>query len=297
MNQTLKPAVRTEMHDRGTGSSRAFATLARLLVYFILAIALFITLAPMIWVIMSSLKDSTHIVVSPLSLPNPPAWRNYTYAWQVGHIGTYFRNSIYITTSSTLLVVVASTLAGHALARLKFFGRDVVFIVILLGLMIPAEVVMVPLFFQMRDMGWLNNPLSVIFTYTALVIPVGVSVMRAFFANIHQEIEDVARIDGCNDIQLFLRVMLPMATSGVVSLSILASVWSWNDFTLPFLFLSKTGDRTLPVAIVAFEGDFGEIILGPLFAASALTFLPILTAYVVLQRRFIQGITQGAIKG
>lgn len=285
------------MKTRTLAKGRTLRYIARLLIYLLLVVALVGTLAPMIWTILSSLKETSDIVVSPLGLPIPPVWGNYKYAWQVGQVATYFRNSVYITVSATLLVVAVSTLAGHALARLKFVGRNAMFTVFLLGLMIPNEVIMVPLFFQIRDLGWLNNPLSVIVTFTAIVIPVGVFVMHTFFADIPQEIEDAARIDGCSETQLFHRVMLPMATPGVVSLTILTSVWSWNDFLHPFLFLSRTELRTLPVALVSFQGKYGEVDLGPLFAASVMTFLPILLAYVLMQRKFIQGVTSGAIKG
>lgn len=289
VKDSTKTGVRTE--------AQVLGWLGRFAIYVILVAALLITLVPMIWVILSSLRESSAIVASPLGLPIPPEWSNYEYAWQAGRISTSFRNSVLITVSSTLLVVAVSTLAGYALARLKFAGRDAMFVTFILGLMIPFEAMMVPLFFRMKDYGLLNNPLSVILSFTAFVIPVGAFVMRTFFADIPQEIEDAARVDGCTEFQLFLRVMLPMATPGVVSLSILSSVWSWNDFVRPFLFLSKPDARTLPLAIISFQGKYGLIDLAPVFAAAVITFLPILLAYILLQREFLQGVMSGAIKG
>jgi len=282
--------------EAGTGS-RILHWGARAAIYVLLVTAFIITVVPMIWIALSSLRESSAIAANPLALPIPPNWDNYRFAWQDGQISTAFRNSVVITVCSTSMVIAVCTLAGYVLARLKFLGRDVVFVLFILGLMIPFEAMLVPFYFRMRSYGLLNNPLAVILSFTAFTVPVGIFVMRTFFADIPQEIEDATRVDGSNEFQMFGHVMLPMAMPGVVSLSILSSVWSWNDFIRPFIFLTREETRTLPLAVVLFEGDYGLIDLGGVFASALISFLPILLAYIFLQRSFLQGITSGAVKG
>jgi len=300
----MNPKATYDTHDKdskNTGvkllKTQVISWLGGYAIYILLIVAVLVTLVPLIWVIISSLRESSAIVATPLGLPNPPQWSNYTYAWQAGNISVSFRNSLIITSASTLLVVGTSTLAGYSLARLNFFGREAMFSIFILGLMIPFEAMMAPFYFRMWKYGLLNNPLSVILSFTAFTIPVGVFIMRAFFAEIPQEIEDAARVDGCTEFQLFLWIMFPMAKPGVVSLSILATVWSWNDFTRPLLLLQNPDARTLPLSIINFQGPYGLIDVAPLFAAAVISFLPILLAYFILQRQFLQGVMSGAIKG
>lgn len=299
----MNPKATYDNHDKyskNTGlklKNQVITWLGRFTIYFLLIVAVLVTLAPLMWVIISSLRESSAIVATPLGLPNPPLWSNYTYAWQAGNISVSFRNSLIITSASTLLVVGTSTLAGYSLARLKFYGRESIFAIFILGLMIPFEAMMVPFYFRMWKYGLLNNPLSVILSFTAFTIPVGVFIMRAFYGEIPQEIEDAARVDGCTEFQLFLWIMFPMAKPGVVSLAIAATVWSWNDFTRPFLLLQNPEARTLPLAIINFQGPYGLVDVAPLFAAAVISFLPILFAYFILQRQFLQGVMSGAIKG
>lgn len=299
----MNPETTYDTHEKDSRNTRLklntrfFGWLGRYAVYTSLIVAGLVTLAPLIWVIISSLRESSAIVATPLGLPNPPQWSNYTNAWEAGKVGVSFLNSLIITSASTLLVVGTSTLAGYSLARLKFFGRTSVFTIFILGLMIPFEAMMAPFYFRMWKYGLLNNPLSVILSFTAFTIPVGVFIMRAFYAEIPREIEDAARVDGCSEFQLFRWIMLPMAKPGAVSLAIMATVWSWNDFTRPLLLLQNPDARTLPLAIINFEGAYGFIDVAPLFAAAVISFLPILLAYFIMQKQFIQGVVSGAIKG
>ncbi|MBN8592762.1 MAG: carbohydrate ABC transporter permease [Anaerolineae bacterium] len=299
----MNPKATNSVHDRdskNTGlksNTKVVGWVGHCATYILLIVAGVVTLVPVIWVIISSLRESSAVVAIPLGLPNPPQWSNYTYAWEAGKVRVSFRNSLIITSASTFLVIGASTLAGYSLARLKFFGRTSLFSVFILGLMIPFEAMMVPFYFRMWNFGLLNNPLSVILSFTAFTIPAGTLIMRAFYAEIPQEIEDAARVDGCSEFQLFLWIMLPIAKPGVVSLAIVATVWSWNDFTRPLLLLQNPDARTLPLAIINFQGAYGLIDVAPLFAAAVISFLPILLAYFILQKQFLQGIMSGAIKG
>jgi raffinose/stachyose/melibiose transport system permease protein len=271
--------------------------LRRTVMYAVLVIGLAVTLVPLLWVISSSLRPSRDMLLSPFALPWPPAWENYVYAWQQAHIARHFINSVLITVPATILVVTACSLAGYAFAWLRFRGSKTLVVVLMLGLTVPAEAYVLPLAFQMRDLGLLNNPLSVVLAFSAVVIPIGTFLMRAFFADVPEELRQAARLDGCNEFDLFWRVMLPLARPGLITLAILSSVWSWNDFLHPFLFLTRADVRTLPIAVVNFQGDYGQVDLAPLLAAAVMSFAPILALYVVLQRRFVQGVTAGALKG
>jgi raffinose/stachyose/melibiose transport system permease protein len=279
------------------GLARAGHRLLRVLIYIVLGAALFFTLVPMIWVVVASLRTSRDVSIAPLGLPNPIVWENYSYAWTQAHLDTYFRNSIVVTFWAVILVVTVCSLAGYAFARLRFLGKKVLFSIYLFGLMIPAEAMILPLFIRIRDLHLLNNLFAVVLTFSAAMVPFGCLLMRTFFADIPQEIQDAAAIDGADELQMFTHVLLPIASPGVVTLSILAFVWSWNDFLHPFLFLTRTEVRTLPVAMISFQKEFGEFQVAPMLAAAVVTILPLLVAYVLLQRRFMQGIAAGALKG
>lgn len=264
--------------------------------YVLLGLGLLVTLVPLIWVVLASLRTTNDMLVAPFALPIPPVWDNYVYAWSKANIAGHFRNSVFITVPTTILIVAVCTLSGYAFARLRFRGSGVVFAVFVLGLTVPPEAFILPLAFQMRDMGLLNSPLAVILGFAATVVPLGTLLMRAFFGDISKDLEDAARLDGANEFALFRLVMLPLALPGVVTIAILSAVWSWNDFLHPLLLLTRGDARTLPVAIVNFQGDYGAVDLAPLLAASVMSFVPILLLYVVLQRRFVQGVTAGSFR-
>ena len=193
-----------------------------------------------------------------------------------------------------------SVTAGYALARLDFPGRTWVFFAFVLGLMIPFFSIMIPLFFQLDAMGLLGSPLAVILPGVAGVqgfgLPLGVFLMRAFFLDLPVELSEAARIDGASEFNVFRRVMLPLAKSGVAVLAVLVFFQSWNSLLLPLLYLTGPDSRTMATGLYLFaSGRTTETTL--LAAASIIMVAPVLVFYIAFQRQFIRGVTSGALKG
>jgi multiple sugar transport system permease protein len=193
----------------------------------------------------------------------------------------------------TLGVLVTSVLAGYSFGRLKFWGRDVLFLLVLGTMMIPSQVTLIPSFIIMKWFGWLN-------TYQGLIVPrivtgFGVFLMRQFFLSIPREIEDAARIDGCGRFGVLMRVLLPLVTPALATLAIFTFNNSWNEFFWP-LIIASTGDmRTIQVAISSFRGE--DTNWGVIMAAVTLAALPVMVVYLVLQRYFVKGIVMSGLKG
>ena len=213
-----------------------------------------VNLYPFLWTLGSSLKSPGEFFRSGLNpLPEQLQWGNYVYAWERENIGRYLLNSVIVATGETLGVLVTAVLAGYSFARLRFWGRDVLFLVVLGTMMIPTQVTLIPSFIIMKWLGWIN-------TYQGLIVPrmvsaFGVFLMRQFFLSIPGELEDAARIDGCGRLRVLLQVMLPLVTPGLATLAIFTFNNSWNEFFWPLVVASAGDMRTIQVAISSFRGE------------------------------------------
>ncbi len=264
--------------------------------YLVLTIAAVLALAPLVLMWSSAFKSKAEIAVNPLAFPKSLNLTNLVEAWTTGRYSTYALNSVIVTLPTVAGVVALSTLAGYALARLDFWGRRVFFYVLLLGLMVPFQSFMIPLYFDLQSYGILNTYLAVILPGIALGLPFGVYLMQAFFRGLPSEISDSARVDGCNEFQVFWHIILPLTAPGVSSLTIFQMLWTWNAFLMPLIYLNTDALRTLPLGLMFFQSrytsDYGLISAGVL-----ITSLPVIVVYLLLQRRFLLGLTAGALKG
>ena len=268
--------------------------LGRALFILLLTLGGALTLLPYAWMISSSLKPPSELFTSTVQLvPRQPTLENYAVAWNKEPIGRFLLNSLVVATGETLGVLVTSVLAGYSFGRLKFWGRDVLFLLVLGTMMIPSQVTLIPSFIIMKWFGWLN-------TYQGLIVPrivtgFGVFLMRQFFLSIPREIEDAARIDGCGRFGVLMRVLLPLVTPALATLAIFTFNNSWNEFFWP-LIIASTGDmRTIQVAISSFRGE--DTNWGVIMAAVTLAALPVMVVYLVLQRYFVKGIVMSGLKG
>lgn len=210
-------------------------------------------------------------------------------------IAQYFLNSLIVALAATVGQVVFSALAGYAFARFNFRGRDVIFLVILITMMIPPQVNIIPLFFMMRELHLIN-------TYSALILPamfggLGIFMMRQHFLAFPKDLEEAARIDGCNYFQTFLRVVLPLALPVLATLSIFTFVTTWNSFMWPLISTNTEALRTLPVGLAIYKGSFRELTQwGELLACSAICTIPVVTVFIVGKKYFINDIMLGGVK-
>ncbi len=251
-------------------------------------------IGPLLWMISTSLKEPTRIFTQ--FFPNPVKWENYTDVLSNAIFLKQYWNSIYIGVIVTLLVIVFASMAGYAFARIKFPGRNVIFILFLSVMMIPPEVTIIPLFLFMRDLELINTHIPLI------LLPVfgapgafGIFLMRQFFIVIPKELEEAAIMDGCSRIRIFWRVMLPLSIPALSTLTIFTFLTNWDEFLYPLIFTSSRELMTLPVGLSLFTDETGTA-WHHLMSATTLATIPLLLIFFFAQQKFIEGMTAGSIK-
>ena len=264
-------------------------------VWAVLLGALALSLAPGLYMVALSFMDNPQLF-SGRVLPWPPHPENYPRAWVASNIGRLYWNSIYVSTVSMVVTVAISALAGYGLGRIRFAGRGVVYGIVLVGLTIPLQIALIPLFINLRTLGLINTPLALIGPYTAFGLAFGIYIMKGFFQGLPRELEDAARLDGAGEFSIFLWVMLPLTRPALATVAIFIFLQNWNEFLFALTFITEGRMRTLPTGIYAllsseFYGNY------PILAASLVLFsVPVLVLYFLFQRQFIEGLTAGALK-
>lgn len=266
------------------------------LIYIPLIALLIFSVGPLLLAWFTAFKSAEQQLVNPWGLPIPPTLDNIKEAWTVGRFGIYFKNSVIISVADVIGMVIISSLAGYAFARLQFPGQKILLYGLLIGLTIPVAAIIIPLYLTMRDFRLLNTYGSVIIADIALAAPIFVFIMRAFFKDLPAELDDAARIDGANEFQIFWQIMLPLARPGLLTVALLEFLWSWNDLLLPLVFLVSDELRTLPVGMLFFQGRF-TIDYGLMSAGVLIISLPVTVLFLIFQRDFVKGLASGALKG
>ncbi|MEX2540158.1 MAG: carbohydrate ABC transporter permease [Trueperaceae bacterium] len=266
----------------------------RLLIHIILLAGAFISAMPFLWMITTSLKPAGSLYDPPLLFPVHFEWQNYSEAWQAAPFPRFFLNSAIMTIGITFAQTLLSAMAGYAFARLRFPGRNILFFLILGTMMIPFPVTLIPSFLIVADLGWLD-------TYQALIVPRAVSafaifLFRQFFLAIPRELEEAALIDGANRVVIFLRIILPLSTPVIAASATFSFLFAWNDFLWPLIVTNSTEMRTVQLGLAMFQGQYGTF-WTLLMAATVLVTLPAILAFLLAQRRFIEGITSSGLKG
>lgn len=258
---------------------------------------------PMLWMAYSSLKPDEAIFRDAFALPAAGDLRteNYTNAWREARFGDYFFNSVLVTSVSVALIVTLGAMAAYALARFYHPAGRAVFWLFLAGLMIPAQLAVIPLFFEMRALGLLNSRAGLILVYTANGLPFAIFILAGFFRGLPRSLYEAAVIDGCGEFSAFWRVLLPLARPGLVTVAIFQFIGVWKEYFFAFMLVGGDLDgsaRTLPLGLAnlsitaQYRTDYGM-----LFAGLVLVTVPILAIYLLLQRQIIKGIAAGALKG
>jgi ABC-type glycerol-3-phosphate transport system permease component len=264
--------------------------------YFILLGFLAVSLYPVVLVWSSALKTSREITRNPLALPSSPHWENFTKAWTVGRFDRYLGNSILYGVTIVSGVVVLSCLAGYALAKMRLPHERTIFVVFLLGLMVPFQSLMIPLYYLLRDLRLLGTYWAMILPSIALGLPFGIFLMRAFFRGLPGELADAGRVDGGTEFQVFRQIMLPLAKPGLATLAVFQFMTTWNSFLLPLVFVQRDHLRPIALGVMFFSGRYTSD-RGLIAAGVSISIIPIILVYLALQRQFIRGITAGALKG
>lgn len=271
----------------------------RLILYVFLVSYCLTSVGAFLWTVSVSLKSNPEFFsTSPWSLPKSPTLHNYREAWTTAKIGTFFLNSLLVTVVSVGATVIVSAMAAYVLARVKFRGNSALTTFFLLGLMIPGFLVVVPLYFLLRDLHLLGSLYGLIIVYIATQIPFSIYVLTGFFKTLPQELEEAAYVDGASAMKVFLKVMLPLAAPGLASVALLNGLTIWNEFFFALVFLSDETKLTLPVGLfrLSINAEYSAQWTS-LFAGLVLAMIPVLVVFGIAQERITRGLTLGAVKG
>jgi multiple sugar transport system permease protein len=260
----------------------------------ILVILSLITIVPFIWMLLSSFAPNSEIVKIGGSLfPTPSSISNYLDVQEKFNFLRMFANSLFIAITTTVIIIYTSALMGFVFAKFRFWGKNVLFGVVLSTMMLPWAVTIIPKYEMMVDFGWLDS-------YKALIIPsmvsgFGIFMFRQALSQIPDEMLEAARVDGASDFYIFHRIILPMSQNTIASLAIFQFLWSWEDFLWPYLMINNEEKQLLSVGLRMFNGQYGTD-YGGLFAATSISIIPVIVIYIIFQKRFIAGVSSGSIK-
>jgi ABC-type glycerol-3-phosphate transport system permease component len=271
--------------------------LKKALLYGALVAVAFVLLLPFAWMVSTSLKGNEAIfTIPPEWIPETLRWENYAEVFRRMPFLLYLRNTTFITVFTIIGTVFSSALVAYAFACLRWPGRDALFLFVVATMMLPLQVIMIPLFVLFKEFGWLN-------TYKPLIVPAflgggafNIFLMRQFFMTIPTDLFDAARIDGASEWTIFWRIALPLAKPALITVALLTFMFAWNDFLGPLIYLSDQAKNTLALGLALFTGQH-QTDWGVLMAASILMMVPVVLLFFFFQRYFIKGFTMSGLKG
>ena len=250
---------------------------------------------PVLLVVSTAFKQRDDYRNDPFSLFTSFTLDNFATAWVDGRFGSYVATSLSLSIPATLLVVVLSTAGGYAFARLPFPGRSLCFYLVVLGLLVPFFAYMIPLYYELRQIGLLDTIPGLVLVLTSGGCAFGTFFMKSFFSELPIELEQAARVDGANEFQIALQIMLPMVRSGIAALAVFTFLGSWNNFLVPLLYAPSGRFQPLTTGLYSFAAGKSTDV-GPLAAGALITILPVLALFVGMQRQVTEGFA-GAVKG
>ena len=252
---------------------------------------------PLIWVVTTSVRPLSEMTrMPPLVFPRSITFDAYIDLWETGPFLKYFMNSVVISLSTAFIALAFSICAAYAFARFRFRGRDGAMFAFLLVQMFPGIIILVPYFMVMKSLGLLNTSLGLILAYSVTALPLCVWMLKGFFDTIPRELEEAALLDGCNQFQVFWKIVLPLSLPAVAVTALFSFLAAWNEFLLALTFNSDEAMFTLPVGLASMIGDTGAA-WGDFAAASLLVSLPVVILFIVFQKFLIQGLSAGSVKG
>lgn len=267
------------------------------LTYIILLAVLFCVAYPFLVLLYGSLKSEGDFLANPLTFPLVPRFDNYVYAWNAARIPMYTVNSAIVAGATVVLTLVLAATAAFGLSQFRFKGSRVIYLSFILLLTIPVQIYIIPLYIIVVRLKLANNLLGLILPYTAGSLPLAVFLCRTYFDALPPELVDAARIDGCNHVGAFLRVVLPLSKPIIATVAIFTFVGAWNEFFLALVFIHDPNLATLPLGLQAFFINQYQTQFPQLFATLTVSIAPIVVVYLILQRQFMAGLTAGAVRG
>lgn len=281
-------------NSSAAGRSRSIAS--RFVLHLVLLLLGLLFVLPFVWMLSTSLKPNTQIFVYPPQwIPRPVLWSNYLEAMTTVPFLLYFRNTVFISGMTVIGTFLSCSLVAYGFSRVRWIGRDVVFLIVLATMMLPVATTIVPLYIIFRHLGWIG-------TFKPLVVPpffgtpFFIFLLRQFFMTIPMELSDAARIDGANELGIWARIVLPLSKPALATVALFSFMFSWSDFFGPLVFLTDPKLYTVSLGLSQFQGRY-DTAWGQVMAASAVITVPIIILFFVAQRQFIEGVTLTGMKG
>jgi multiple sugar transport system permease protein len=267
------------------------------LIYSVIAVYLFITLAPLLWVVSTSFKPNQEAIsFPPKLLPDAPTLDNYLFVLTNPNLVTSLLNSLLVSIGGTGLSVAVSALGAYAFARFEFKGKNLLMSTILGLFMIPVVINIIPLYIMLANVGLLNSLLALVLTFQILIIPLNIFLLKNYFETIPKELEEAALIDGCSKLRALWHIIVPMSIPGFLIAAILSFRFSWNEFVLPIVLSNKPDVMVFQVALYQFISLY-RIDWGYLTAGINIALIPVVVLMLISQKRMIRGLTLGAVRG
>ncbi|SKA02275.1 carbohydrate ABC transporter permease [Consotaella salsifontis] len=255
-----------------------------------------VTTLPFIFVVFTSLKTQQETYANPVwALPESLNFSNYLEVLQ-GLFFTYLKNSVIVISISVAIILITSSMAAYALARLKFRLAGPLFALIVAGMIVPLHITLVPVYLMTRDMGLYDTPFALIGPYVATSLPISVFILTEFMRQVPKELEEAALLDGCGPFKIFWKIFFPLSRPGLATVAIYNGIMLWNEFIFAYVLTSSPQNRTLPLAIWDFQGQYSANIPA-ILAVVTLTSLPLIIVYAIGQERIVNGMMAGSLKG
>jgi multiple sugar transport system permease protein len=285
--------VQDELH---AGQNRRAVQLERLIIWILLVFGALVMIIPFVWLVSTSLKEQRQIFLYPPQwIPDPIRWQNYPESLTVLPFARFVQNTLVVTIITMVGTLLTSSLCAYGFARLRFPGRDLIFMLLLSTLMLPYSVIMIPQYIMFKYLGWID-------TYLPLTVPhyfgggvFNIFLLRQFFRTIPVDLTDAGRVDGASELRIFWQIMLPLARPALTVVAIFTFIASWNDFLGPLIYLSSHDKFTIALGLATFKGMYNTQ-WQYLMAASTVMIIPIIVLFFLAQRYFVQGIVLTGMK-
>ena len=267
-----------------------------IIIYAFLGLMVILYIAPLLWIIIASLKVRKEIISDPFGLPEIPQWENFSFAWVKGKMGRSMLNSFIVCTITLLLTMFIGSMAGFAIGRMKWKLSGLAMLYIMIGLMVPIHCVLIPLYVRFSNMKLTNSLLGLVIPYVTFSLPVSVFIMSGFFRSIPNELMEAACIDGCSIYRMFFRIALPLSRTGLFVTGLMTFINNWNELLLAMIFLMDDIKKTMPVSLTRFVSPY-ETNYPQMFAAIVIAIIPSIVVYSMFSNQIVDGLTTGAVKG
>lgn len=265
--------------------------------YGVLAVGAFIMVLPFLYMLSTSFKSQAYVLtIPPQFVPHPATAANYTEVWSSQDFSRYFANSVLVAVLTTFFSLLLSSMMAYAFARFAFPGKEILFRILLLGLMIPAMMLIIPQFVLAKYLGLLDSLAGLVVFYVGSTLSLNTFLLRGFFASIPVELEHAMLVDGATAWTRYRRLILPLAKPALATATIFTFLASWDEYAWALTTVNSPSKQTLPLAIALFQGQ-NSTRWGLVFAASAIAVIPVIVVFLLFQRYFVQGLTSGAVKG